>query len=212
MTDIVAGVEVPDTQAVAEATRLARETTSPLIFHHSRRVFFFSSILARGRGLEPDPELLYLSAIFHDAGLLRPYGQTQQRFELDGADHALAFLQERAFPEDAAQVVWTAIALHTTPGIPMRLGPEVAATNLGVVADAVGIGLDEVHPDQVAEVVASEPREDFEDGFLQAFVEGLKDRPDTTYGTVNADVLERFVPDFRRTNMVDRILHSPWAK
>ena len=47
---------------------------------------------------------------------------------------------------------------------------------------------------------------------MQVFVDGLRDRPDTTYGTVNADVLEHFVPDFRRTSMVQRIMDSPWPR
>lgn len=60
MSEIIAGVEIPDTAAVAEATRLLRETASPLIYHHSRRVFFFGQIHAHRLGVKPDPELLYL--------------------------------------------------------------------------------------------------------------------------------------------------------
>ncbi|UZG58839.1 HD domain-containing protein [Rhodococcus opacus] len=131
MTEIIAGVEIPETQAAAEATRLVQDTTSPLIFHHSRRVFLFSTLQARELGLQPDPELLYLSSLFHDTGLLTPFSDVEQRFELDGADHARKFLLDRGFSAAAAEVVWTAIALHTTPGIPGRMGDEVAATHFG---------------------------------------------------------------------------------
>lgn len=212
MTDIIAGVDIPETAAVAEATDFLRERTSPLIFHHSRRVFLFGSLHARELGLRPDPELLYIAAMFHDAGLVIPFSDTEQRFELDGADHARKFLVERGFPESAAEVVWSAIALHTTPGIPGRMGPEVAATNYGVLTDAVGWGLDRLAGDQVDEIVAAHPRGEFKKEFLQAFLDGLKNRPDTTYGTVNADVLEHFVPGFRRTSMVERILDAPWPR
>ncbi|KXF51012.1 diguanylate cyclase [Rhodococcus sp. SC4] len=211
MTEIIAEVEIPETQAAAEATVLIRETTNPLIFHHSRRVFIFSALRARELGLRPDPELLYLSALFHDTGLLRPFSAVEQRFELDGADHARKFLLDRGFSDAAAEVVWTAIALHTTPGIPGRMGDEVAATNFGVLTDVVGLGLDGLDPDQVAEVTAAHPRGDFKNEFLRAFVDGLSHRPDTTYGTVNADVLEHFVPGFRRVSMVDRIMGSAWS-
>ncbi|MDV7090906.1 HD domain-containing protein [Rhodococcus sp. IEGM 248] len=211
MTEIIAGVEIPETQAAYEATVLIRETTNPLIFHHSRRVFIFSTLRARELSLRPDPELLYLSALFHDTGLLRPFSALEQRFELDGADHARKFLLDRGFSDAAAEVVWTAIALHTTPGIPGRMGDEVAATNFGVLTDVVGLGLDGLDPDQVAEVTAVHPRGDFKNEFLRAFVDGLSHRPDTTYGTVNADVLEHFVPGFRRVSMVDRIMGSRWS-
>ncbi|MFQ3560339.1 HD domain-containing protein [Streptomyces gramineus] len=210
MNDTIAAVEIPDTAAVTEATAFLRETAGPLIFHHSRRVFLFGVLQARALGLRPDPELLYLSAMFHDTGLSTPFSEVEQRFELDGADHAHKFLLDRGFSEDAAQVVWTAIALHTTPGIPGRMGPAAAATNYGVLTDAVGWGLDRLDPDRVAEIVDAHPRGKFKEGFLQAFVDGLKNRPDTTYGTVNADVLEHFIPGFRRTTMVERVLGAPW--
>ncbi|MFJ3717968.1 HD domain-containing protein [Streptomyces sp. NPDC090057] len=212
MTDIIAGVEIPETSAVAQATQFVRDRTSPLIFHHSRRVFLFAALHAPAFDLRPDPELLYISAMFHDVGLVLPFSATQQRFELDGADHARTFLLDRGFSEDAADVVWRAIALHTSPGIPGRMEPEVAATNYGVLTDAVGWGLDGLESDRLDEIVAAHPRGDFKKEFLQAFVDGLRDRPDTTYGTVNADVLEHFVPDFRRTSMVQRIMDSPWPR
>ncbi len=210
MSEIIAGVAVPETAAVAEATRLARETTSPLLYHHSRRVYFFGRIHAGRLGVEPDPELLYLAALFHDAGLLTPFSGVEQRFEVDGADHGREFLLEHGFSAAAAETVWTAIALHTTPGIPGRLGPEIAATHFGVLTDVIGFGLDVLNPDQVAEVVAAHPRGEFKEEFLSTYLDGLKNRPETTNGTVNSDVLAHFVPGFRRTTTVERIMGSAW--
>jgi hypothetical protein len=210
MTEVIAGVEMPQTPAAVEATRVVRSTTTPLLFHHSRRVFLFAVMHARTESLDADSELLYLAALFHDTGLATPYSDQEQRFEIDGADHARAFMLDHGFSAGAAEVVWTAIALHTTPGVPSRMGPEVAATNLGVLTDVVGLGLKDMDTDDLAQVLAAHPRGDFKNEFLQAFVDGLAHRPDTTYGTVNADVLEHFVPGFRRTSMVDRITGSPW--
>ncbi|MEV4051911.1 HD domain-containing protein [Amycolatopsis sp. NPDC049688] len=207
MPEIIAGLEIPDTAAVAEATEHIRETTSPLLYHHSRRVFLFGLLHADRLGVEPDPELLYLAAMFHDAGLLTPFSGVEQRFEIDGADHARKFLLDRGFPAAAAETVWTAIALHTTPGIPGRMAPEIAVTYSGVLTDVLGHGLD---GDRVAGIVAAHPRGDFKNEFLRTSVEGLRHRPDTTNGTVNSDYLEHFVPGFRRTTTVERITGSPW--
>ncbi len=210
MSERIAGVEVPDTAAVAEAARFVQDTTSPLIYHHSRRVYFFGQIHAHRLGIKPDPELLYLAAMFHDTGLTTPFSDAEQRFEVDGADHGRKFLLERGFSITAAETVWTAIALHTTPGIPGRMGPEIAATHLGVVTDAIGFGLDELHADQVTEILAVHPRGDFKNEFLSAYFDGLKNRPETANGTVNSDVLEHFIPGFQRTTTVERMLGSAW--
>ncbi|MCW2791346.1 MAG: diguanylate cyclase [Nocardioides sp.] len=210
MTEVIAGVAIPQTAAAVEATRVAREMTSRLIFDHSRRVFTFGALHARTHGLDADPELLYLAALFHDTGLATPYSDEEQRFEVDGADHARAFMLDHGFPARSAETVWSAIALHTTPRIPDRLGPEIAATARGVLTDVVGLGLESLDPVQVDELLAAHPRGDFKNEFLQAFVDGLAHRPDTTYGTVNADVLEHFVPGFRRVSMVERVTGSPW--
>jgi hypothetical protein len=211
MSKIIAGVEIPESAVAAEATRLIEETTNPLLFHHSRRVFLFGSIHARLLGLEPDPELLYVAALFHDTGLLTPFSDTEQRFELDGADHARTFLLGRGFSSGAADLVWNAIALHTTPGIPGRMGPEIASTALGVLTDAIGLGLNDLDEAVVGEIMAAHPRGDFKNEFLHTFLDGLKHRPDTTYGTINADILEHFLPDFHRASMVERITDSAWA-
>jgi hypothetical protein len=210
MTEIIAGLEVPDTAAVAEATRRIQDTTSPLIYHHSRRVYFFGQIHAQRLGVTPDPELLYLASLFHDTGLTTPFSDVQQRFEVDGADHGRKFLLEHGFSTEAADTVWTAIALHTTPGIPDRMGPEIASTYLGVLTDVVGLGLDELNPDQVSEILAVHPRGDFKNEFMSAYFDGFKNRPETTNGTVNSDVLEHFLPEYRRTTTVERMLGSAW--
>jgi hypothetical protein len=211
MNDIIAGVQVPDTKAVAEATHLVAKMMNPLLFHHSRRVFLLGSLHARRLGLNPDPELLYLAAMFHDTGLLTPSSETAQRFEIDSADHARRFLLDQGFSAEAADTVWAAVALHTTPEIPGRMGPEIAVTNFGVLTDVIGVGLDALAREAVDEITTAHPREEFEQGFLDAFYDGLKDRPETTYGTVNADVLEHFIPDFKRGSMVERITISPWV-
>lgn len=210
MSEVIGGIEIPDTAAVAEATLLAQKTTSPLLYHHSRRVYFFGQIHAQRVGLQPDPELLYLAAMFHDMGLTTPFSDVEQRFEVDGADHGRTFLLENGFSPAAADTVWTAIALHTTPGIPSRMGAEIAATHLGVLTDVVGFGLDGLNDDQLREILAVHPRGDFKREFLSAYFDGFKHRPETTNGTVNSDVLEHFLPGYRRVTSVERILGSAW--
>jgi hypothetical protein len=207
----IAHVTVPQSPAAAKAAHLVEQSLPPLLLHHSWRVFYFGALHAEARNLEVDPELLYMASLFHDTGLVAPFADPAQRFELDGADKARAFLLEQDFDAGDIDTVWQAIALHTTPAIPTRMAPVIAATNLGVLTDVVGLGLEDLDPGLVEEVVARHPRGDFKTEFPLAYFEGQRHRPDTTYGTVNADVIEHFMPEYRPTNMVERIHSSAWA-
>ncbi|MEE6163412.1 MULTISPECIES: HD domain-containing protein [unclassified Mycolicibacterium] len=212
MPEVIAGVWVPDSSLAQEATAVIRDTTNDLIFHHSRRVFLFGSLQAARLNLSPDPELLYVAALFHDTGLVAPYRRTDQRFEVDGADAARAFLSRNGLTGPGADVVWAAIALHTTPEVPYKMDPVIAATTGGVETDVLGIKLEALDASVIEEVTAVHPRPQFKKAILAAFTDGFKDRPDTTFGTMNADVLEHFVPGFTRTSFVDVIENSAWPE
>lgn len=212
MSEIIAGITVPDTPLAREATALVQAAADDTLFHHSRRVFLWGCLKAAARGLDVDPELAYVGGLFHDLGLTRAYGTKHQRFEIDGADAAQRFLLDHGRSAREARQVWLAIALHTTPEIPLRLGPEVAVVTLGVETDVLGLDLDEITEDQRAAVVAAHPRPDFKNRILRAFHDAMADRPDTTFGTMNDDVLAHFDPSFRRTDFVEIIQHNAWPE
>ncbi|HVA53045.1 MAG TPA: HD domain-containing protein [Acidimicrobiales bacterium] len=212
MIEIIAGVEIPDSDLAARATELVRDVSPALLYHHSRRVYLFAMLHGQRRGLQPDPELLYVGAMFHDLGLTDRYRSTDQRFEVDGANAARAFLSDYGVAEKFQRRVWNAIALHTTPGIPEHMEPVVALVTAGVETDVLGIGYDDLDQASIRAVVAVHPRPNFKAQILETFTHGLRDRPDTTFGTVNADVLAHFSPGFVRTDFVDVIQQSAWPE
>jgi hypothetical protein len=209
MMETIAGIRIPDSHTARSATELIFDTTGPLIYHHSRRVFLFGSLHSRWLGIDPDPELLYVAALFHDVGLTPAYRSKTQRFELDSADAARSFLIMSSFSEAEADVVWTAIALHTTPEIPYRMDPIVAATTLGVETDVHGWRLDCLTEHDIRAVTAAHDRTNFKNEILRTFTDGFQERPHTTFGTMNADILEHFMPGFDRKNFVEVIKNSP---
>jgi hypothetical protein len=150
--------------------------------------------------------------MFHDLGLTEKHQRTDQRFEIDGADEARRFLAAHGLPEERIRLAWLSIALHTTPEIPYHLEPEVALVTAGVVTDVLGIGYQELNKTLIDAVVSAHPRPDFKRQILRAFTEGMKDRPATTFGTVNADVLAHFVPGFVRDDFVQIIENSDWPE
>lgn len=212
MTKTIAGIQVPDSAIAQDATALLRDVASELVYHHSRRVFLFGSLRGQEQGLHYDPELLYIGAMFHDLGLTDAYRRTDQRFEIDAADEARRFLRAHGISDSDADTVWAAIALHSTPEIPLHMAPEIALVTRGVELDVLGIGYDAISEGQRQAVVEAHPRPDFKNQILAAFTNGLKDRPDTTFGNVKADVLAHFVPGFRRGDFVDVIQGSAWSE
>ena len=129
--DDISGVRIPDSKLTREVTQLIRDAESDLLFYHSTRVYFWGALTAKRKGLMFDPELLYTAAMFHDLGLTQSYRGSQLRFEVDGANAARDFLRSHAISERDIEKVWTAIALHTTPGIPEHMHPEIALVQAG---------------------------------------------------------------------------------
>ncbi|MBF9351856.1 diguanylate cyclase [Mycobacteroides chelonae] len=211
MTEI-AGVEIPDTPLVREITEYIRDTEDDLLFHHSRRVYLLGALQGQRRGVKPDPEMLYAGAMFHDIGLTERFRDSQLRFEVDGANAARDFLTERGVGAQEAQNVWLAIALHTTPGITEFLSPEVALVTAGVETDVVGIARDALSAKDLDAVIAAHPRPDFKNRILNAFFEGNRHRPDSTFGNMNADVLAHFDPSFVRADLVELIRANSWPE
>jgi hypothetical protein len=210
--DTIAGIAIPDTPLVREVTDFIRDAEDDLLFNHSRRVFLFGALQGQRRGLKPNLELLYVGAMFHDLGLTERYRTSTLRFEVDGANAARDFLLERGVDKAGADKVWLGIALHTTPGVPEFLEPEIALVTAGVETDVLGIGRDDLSPDDLVAVTAAHPRPDFKQRILAAFTNGMKHRPQTTFGTCNADVLQRFDSTFARDDFVDNILNNTWPE
>jgi HD domain len=201
---------IPDSLLVKEATEILREYSTDLLFNHSIRVYLFAAEQGRQRSLRFDAELLYVAAAFHDLGLIKKFSSQNERFEVDGANAARQFLDAHNIAEDQMQAVWEAIALHTTPGIPQYMRPEVALLNSGVLLDVLGVGFDQFPAELREEIVARYPRTNFKKGFIEEYFAGFAHKPATTYGTVNAGICERFIPGYKSPNACDAIAASPF--
>jgi hypothetical protein len=207
----IEGVTVPDSKLARDVTELVRDTATPLLFHHSSRVYYFGALAGKRRGMRFDPELLYAGAMFHDMGLTARHSSANERFEVDGANAARDFLSGHRIRQEEIDIVWTAIALHTTPGIPQHMHPVVALVTAGVEMDVLGLTYDDYGAAEREAVVRAHPRtERFKEDIIQAFYDGIKHKPQTTFGNVKADVLADKEPHFHRTNFCTVIRESAW--
>src|SRR5712675_829233 len=210
-TTSISGVMIPDSKLAREATELVRDTESPLLFNHSTRVYYFGALAGKTQGLKFDPQLLYIGAMFHDMGLTPQYSSKSDRFEVDGANSARAFLRQHNISQQEIDTVWTAIALHTTPGIPQYMHPVIALLTNGVEMDVLGIAYSEFSDADREAIVATYPRTGhFKEDIIQAFYNGIKHKPETTFGNVKADVLADKDPSFTRSNFCSVIRGSQW--
>ena len=201
---------VPDSPLTREATGLLRELSTPLLFNHSHRVFFWANEMGRQTGQRFDVELLFVCAAFHDLGLLKRFSSEGDRFEVDSANAVRQFLEHHGVPNARIQTAWDAISLHTTPGIAAYKPIEVELLYDGVGLDVLGIGY-EAFPSAVREkVVAQYPREDFKAQIAQAFLHGFEHKTQTTEGTCNEDICSHFIRNYKRSDFYEQIQSSPF--
>jgi hypothetical protein len=201
----IAGIAVPDSALAREATEFIRDASTQLLYHHSRRVFLWASLQAERLSVDHDAELLYVGAMFHDLGLVEGHRSAHERFEIDGANAARAFLERHGLPEDQVMTVWESIALHTTRQVPDYKQPEVRLVALGVQYDVLGTRFDALAGDQRDAVLAAHPRTNFKTGMIEALEAGVREKPETAVGNMMSDILEETVPGYVRPNICDSI-------
>jgi hypothetical protein len=212
ISTVISGIKIPNSKLAREATEFVRDRETEFLFHHSVRVYLWGAMLGEQRGWNVDPELFYTTSLFHDLGLTEGFRQSQQRFEVDGANAARDFLRGHGISEADVERVWYGIALHTTPGIPEHLHPIGTLTAEGVMMDIVGLGYDSFTDAQRDAIEAAYPHTSgFTEQFLDTLYDGLAHRHDSTHATGLADVVADKAPHFHRRNFCSLMRNAPWA-
>ncbi|WP_127487227.1 HD domain-containing protein [Paenibacillus ehimensis] len=184
----IAGIVIPDTKLAKEATELVREVSPVSIFNHALRSYIFGAALGNKLNKKYDAEMLYLSAIMHDLGVVERF-IGPARFEIDGADAAADFLTKHQYPAEKIALVWDAIALHTSVEIAIRKAPEVALVQMGTFTD-VGFLDDGMLPASfLEEIFEAVPLLGFHQAFTEAVTEVLRRKPHTAYVSFLADIV-----------------------
>jgi cyanamide hydratase family protein with HD domain len=172
----LAELTIPDSAYCRAATALAQKLESPMLFNHSMRTYLFGTAVGRHIGLRPDPELLYLSAILHDLGLV-PEHDHPESFELNGARAAHDFLRREGLDEERAARVHEAIALHSAVGIAGSGTPELALVHFGAGLDVIGFHAEDVAPQTRDAIVTRWPRHQFKQEFEKLLVDQAQRKP-----------------------------------
>jgi len=208
---VLAGIKVVDTPLVHDAIELVRSSSEPYLFNHAMRSWLFGVLLAEHVEPAPDPELLAVSAVLHDLGLTERYS-AQERFEVDGANAARSFLRERGIPAHQIQLVWDAIALHTTRSIALHKEPEVAMTHSGIAVDVIGAGIDQIPQAKLRAILAQFPRLSMKKQLQDCLCSLVRQKPTTSYDNFLRDIGTRYVVGYTAPTFTDLFENAPFAE
>ncbi|MEE3715722.1 HD domain-containing protein [Tumidithrix elongata RA019] len=201
-------ISIPDSVLAQRATRLVQEASPQFLYHHCLRTFVFADLIGQQQEMKYDRELLYLSAIMHDLGLTERF-DGQQRYEVDGADAAKSFLIENHISDEKAELVWDAIALHTSVGIASRKQPEVALVQVGASMDVGGFRLQDLPRETVEKVLATYPRLNCGQALLDLILTQIKRKPQAIAFTWMSEIGRCHVHDFACPTIADLIQNNP---
>jgi hypothetical protein len=208
---VLAGTKVPDTHLVRDAIDLARSSSEPFLFNHVMRSWLFSVLLSENTKPAPDPELLAVSTVLHDLGLTDRFS-AEERFEVDGANAARAFMKERDISMQQTQVVWDAIALHTTRSIALHKEAEVAMTHSGIAVDVLGAGLDRIPQVKQQAILAEFPRLGLKNQLQSSLCNIVRRKPATSFDNILRDFGTRYVEGFAPPNLADLVANAPFSE
>ena len=198
---------LPDTELCNAAVEYARTVSDPSLFNHVMRSALLADSIGRRSGMKFDREVLCVAAVLHDLGLTK-LAPVQTRFEIEGADLAKDFLGKRGMTERHLEIVWDAIALHTTAEIPSRKCSEIALCQIGIVAE-LGIAPPDVVGDvTVDEVLAAYPWLDLHESLPTALVGLFRKNPRAASSSPVGEACERRVPGFKRFNLCDLLIDT----
>lgn len=208
----IAGITFPNTPSIRAALTYIQSQNLPSTVNHCLRSAIFSLLITtKHKALHHSnipPEHLVLATLLHDLGWSTSpsCASADKRFEVDGANAALAFLRLEEHDdtltikddESALQKIWYAIALHATPSVSLHAEPLVVASTLGIMADFLGPSTPGgvVSEEEFREVLKAYPRVGFKEDTLGILCGLCRRKPQTTYDNFVGDVGRKFVEGY----------------
>ena len=209
MAETIAGVTIPDSKMARETTDFICETESPLLYHHSRRTYLFGMLHGQLRGQA------------RRSGTAVRRGDVPRPRAGRGTSEPRASDSRSTAPMPPAHFLTPTRCRTTTSagsGRPSPCTPPTASRCSWNPRSrcwqpvsrptSTAPGWTCWSPTDIKEVVAAHPRLDFKRKSLPTFAAGFKDRPDTTFGAITADVLAHFYPGFKRKDFVEVVQNN----
>ena len=206
---LIAGINVPDHPLITAAIEYAQRLSEPYLFNHAMRSWLFAETIGRIKGVDYDREVVAIGTILHDIGLTASVSGPN-RFEVNGADAALSFIEGQGLSDRRTQLIWDLVALNSTPSLALHKEPEVAVGTMGIGLDYGGFGLDALEPGDVSRILSAFPRLKMKDRFSETCCRLVMERPETSHDNFLRDFGERFVPGYQAVSTVDLLMNAPF--
>ena len=171
---------VPDTAAAVAALEVASAYQSPALLNHSVRAYVCAAADGMTRGIDFDPELLYVAAMFHDIGLVPVFDSHTVAFEVAGGQVARVFAAGAGWPAERRERLSEVIIRHMWPQVDLSMDPEGHLLARSTAAEIVGKNLDDWADGFKAEVLERYPRLDLTRDFLACFQAQAARKPDSS--------------------------------
>jgi hypothetical protein len=207
----IAGVSVSDGPLITRVIDYAQRLSEPYLFNHAMRSWLFAETMGRIKGLRYDHEVVAIGTILHDIGLT-PAVSGANRFEVNGADAALALIKGEGLSDRRAQLIWDLIALNSTPSLALHKEAEVAVGTMGIGVDYGGFGIAAIPAGEVGRILTAFPRLQMKQSFAEACCRLVTARPETSHDNFLRDFGERFVPGYKSVSTVDMLMNAPFAE
>jgi hypothetical protein len=196
----LADLPVPDTAAATAALDVARAFHTPAFVHHCVRSYLWAAALGTSEGVACDAELLYVSAMLHDLGLVEPFDSSTAAFEFAGGSVGWVFAAGAGWPPARRERVRQIVVAHMADAVDPAVDPEGSLLSRGTGVDVSGRGVDLLPVPLRAEVLERWPRLTFAAEFGACFREQAARKPDGAAGRAI------------RSGLTDRMAANPLEK
>ncbi|GAA3679150.1 HD domain-containing protein [Nonomuraea antimicrobica] len=188
---------IPDTPACRGALEVAARYHTPSMLNHSIRAYLWAAVYAQGNGIAFDAELLYVSAMLHDIGLVAEFDSYAVPFEEAGGHVAWAFCAGAGWSPERRLRASEVIVRHMWDAVPLDEDPEGHLLEISTGMDISGRRADEIPAGVREEVLERHPRLEIAKEFSVCIADQGARKP--------SSVAARAV----RGGIVDRIVHNP---
>lgn len=209
LTRVIAGISVADGPLIKEVIEYAQRLSEPFLFNHAMRSWLFAEAIGRLKGIDYDREVVAIGTVLHDIGLTASVSGPN-RFEVNGADTALAFIKGRGLSDRRTRLIWDLIALNSTPSLALHKEPEVVVGTMGIGLDYGGFGIEAVPTGDAERILSTYPRLRMKQRFAETCCRLVTARPETSYDNFLRDFGERYVAGYKTTSTVDVLMNAPF--